>query len=478
MMTTRITAHTVSTRLPTNEGQFQLAHYQSHDGKEHLALIMGEVREQREVLVRVHSECFTGDVLGSLRCDCGEQLQQAMRQIADEGRGVIVYLRQEGRGIGLQQKLAAYNLQDQGYDTVDANLLLGHGADERTYEAAVDILTALGVESLRLLTNNPNKIEQLRNAGLQVVERVPLMPTVHTENRGYLTTKVARMRHLLQLPTDIAIYQNGSNSSNGDHGNNGLSSQNGHNIPTHAVGKLPKAALSIVDGLREQTELFTQENRRPFVTLSYAQSLDGSIASIDHRPLRISCDQSMLLTHHLRAAHEVILVGVGTILADDPRLTVRLTTGADPQPIVLDSQLRTPPTARCLTNQRPPWIITTSAALASAQADKLRAAGATLYAVPANADGQICLEGLLALLHDLGIGSVMVEGGASILTSFFTSGLAQAAVITVAPIFVGGLPAFQPSSTALATAQRPVLSALQVLQLGADMIYYGHLTTT
>ncbi len=151
------------------------------------------------VPVRLHSECFTGDVLGSLRCDCGEQLHRAMEYIAREGRGVVVYLRQEGRGIGLLDKLRAYNLQDEGYDTVEANLLLGHQADERNYDIGVAILRDLGVRSVRLLTNNPAKVQALEAAGLRVVERVPLEPTIHEENRFYLETKVRRMRHLLNL---------------------------------------------------------------------------------------------------------------------------------------------------------------------------------------------------------------------------------------------------------------------------------------
>ena len=187
-------------RVPTAEGKFQLCLYHnSHDAKEHLALVLGDVSGKSEVLVRVHSECLTGDVLGSRRCDCGEQLHRAMRQIARQGAGVIVYLRQEGRGIGLLDKLRAYNLQDEGLDTVEANLALGHQADERDYSAAARILDDLGVRSVRLMTNNPAKIEGLRALGVRVVDRVPVEPTVHAENAEYLYTKAQRMNHLLTL---------------------------------------------------------------------------------------------------------------------------------------------------------------------------------------------------------------------------------------------------------------------------------------
>jgi len=186
----------VCTRIPTEEGSFQLCLYDNdNDHKEHMALVFGDVRGE-DVLVRVHSECFTGDVLGSQRCDCGPQLHYAMDAIANEGRGIVLYLRQEGRGIGLAEKLRAYNLQDQGLDTVDANLELGHQADEREYDIAVAMLQDLGVESVRLLTNNPAKIESLTELGMPVNEREPILIQPNDENIHYLATKAERMRHL------------------------------------------------------------------------------------------------------------------------------------------------------------------------------------------------------------------------------------------------------------------------------------------
>jgi GTP cyclohydrolase II len=205
---------TTCARVPTDKGEFQLCIYtSSQDAKEHLALVMGDVTDGLDVLVRLHSECFTGDVLGSLRCDCGQQLQQAMRLVAEEGQGVIIYLRQEGRGIGLSDKLRAYNLQDSGYDTVDANLMLGHQPDERDYTIAALILMDLGVRSVRLLTNNPLKIEGLRELGIAVTSRVPLEPEITAENALYLATKVQRMNHLLDLDPlpGLLTYHDGHN---------------------------------------------------------------------------------------------------------------------------------------------------------------------------------------------------------------------------------------------------------------------------
>lgn len=190
----------VNARIPTGSGEFQLCLYQNDaDDKEHLALVMGEVQGAAGVLVRVHSECFTGDVLGSMRCDCGEQLQCSIEMIAEAGQGVVLYLRQEGRGIGLLNKLRAYNLQDEGYDTVEANLLLGHQADERDYTVAAEMLRDLGVQSIRLLTNNPEKISALETLGIPILGRISLTPDVNPENARYLHTKIVRMNHLLNL---------------------------------------------------------------------------------------------------------------------------------------------------------------------------------------------------------------------------------------------------------------------------------------
>jgi len=185
-------------QMPTDYGQFELILYRSKlDGQHHLALVHGDVAGKLNVLVRVHSECLTGDVFGSRRCDCGHQLHQAMRQVAESGRGVIVYMRQEGRGIGLAPKIKAYKLQEQGYDTVEANQKLGYGMDLREYGLGAQILADLGLKTIRLLTNNPRKIVGLEGYGLEVVEQVPIRVKPNPHNERYLKTKRKRMGHLL-----------------------------------------------------------------------------------------------------------------------------------------------------------------------------------------------------------------------------------------------------------------------------------------
>ncbi len=189
------------TKLPTKWGEFKAIAYASDvKSGEHVALVMGDVTTIEPVLVRVHSECLTGDTLGSLRCDCGEQLALAMQKIAQEGRGVMLYMRQEGRGIGFHNKLKAYALQDKGMDTVDANIELGFGVDLRDYGEGAQILADLGLNEIRLLTNNPKKIIGLESYGLKVVESVPIVIRPNPYNTNYLETKKNRMGHLLELP--------------------------------------------------------------------------------------------------------------------------------------------------------------------------------------------------------------------------------------------------------------------------------------
>jgi len=436
-----------STRIPTVDGEFTLALYENdQDDKDHLALLYGDVEGADDVLVRIHSECFTGDVLGSLRCDCGEQLNASMRRIASEGTGVLLYLRQEGRGIGLLSKLKAYDLQDEGYDTVEANLMLGHSADERDYSIGASILQDLGISSIRLLTNNPEKVESLEAQQIDVQERVPLPPHLNRHNTEYLQTKVQRMRHMLDLGPL-----------------NGGTRENPHG--------------SDLSTLRQRALNAFEEEGRPFVTLTYAQSLDGSIASPDGQPLPISGADSLAMTHRLRAAHDGILVGIGTILSDDPRLNVRHTEGHHPRPVVLDTRLRFPLDARLLSCEGPGPIIATNESAPADRKRELEERGATVIRLACRQEG-VCLHTLLDALADRDIRSLMVEGGSEVITSFLNQRLVNHLIITVAPTFIGGKAALQNLQPSFmgdgeASPNYPRLENIQYRWLGDDLVLQG-----
>lgn len=206
-MTSSLVRRLTDTFLPTRHGPFRLVAYRSSDGQDQLALIVGRLDEGGPVLVRLHSECLTGDVFGSCRCDCGEQLAQGMTRVQEQGQGVVLYLRQEGRGIGLVNKLHAYALQDEGLDTVDANRALGLPDDARDYGYAAAILRDLGVHRVRLLTNNPAKVAALERRGIEVMERLPLPVQPNPANLRYLRTKEERMGHLLSVASTPEEFQ-------------------------------------------------------------------------------------------------------------------------------------------------------------------------------------------------------------------------------------------------------------------------------
>ena len=430
-------------RMPIDVGEFQTAVFDGYDGREHVALTIGDLEsgkdDARPILVRLHSECFTGDVLGSRRCDCGEQLAESMRRIAQAGRGVLLYLRQEGRGIGLAEKLRAYNLQDQGLDTVDANVRLGHLPDARDYGVAARILQALGIETVRLLTNNPAKVDGLREHGIEVVARVPLVIPPRPQNRDYLQTKAVRMGHMLDAPTP----------------------------QDHAAAPELERLFALLDRNRVQPA-----PTLPFVTLSYAQTLDGCAAATKDRPLAISCSASRAFTHRLRAAHDGILIGIGTVLADNPSLTVRDAAGPDPQPIVVDSRLRFPVDARLLNHpNRRVWIATTHHA-DPLRVRRLEALGAEVLIVPTDAADRVDLAALFAMLRQRGVRNLMVEGGGRILTQVVNQRLFDLLVLTVAPLMVGGVPAFAPNQ-GLLQHQHTRIAQPHYLPIGQNLVIWG-----
>ena len=476
-MTEHITVEQMAcARIPTDVGEFTLCLYHnSLDGKEHLALLYGDIAAGPPPLVRVHSECFTGDVLGSRRCDCGPQLAASMRLIAAEGRGALLYLRQEGRGIGLLEKLRAYNLQDIGYDTVEANLMLGHQPDLRDYRVAAEMLRDLGITALRLLTNNPDKIAGLERCGLAVVERVPLEMAVHAENAHYLDTKVRRMRHLLRVTSDELRVTNPEVTSDELRvtSSEAMAAARDPSQSTSANGSEPATRHSPPATPDELLAELPARPGRPFVTLSYAQSLDGSIAARRGATTPISGPEALRLTHQLRAHHDAILVGIGTVLADDPQLTVRLVHGPNPQPVIVDSRLRLPPTARLLGDSRP-WIATTDAADRRRQAT-LEAAGARVVRLPADDAGRVSLPALLAYLHRQRIHSLMIEGGARVIGRVLAERLADRLVLTIAPLLLGGLNAVGDRAPSLNGHLWPALLRPRYRVVGRDVVLFGEL---
>nr|WP_314541463.1 GTP cyclohydrolase II [uncultured Massilia sp.] len=197
--------YVTSCTLPTPWAQFTLHAFVEHaTGKEHLAMTLGDLSTGEPALARIHSECLTGDVMFSQRCDCGAQLETALQRIAEEGRGILLYLRQEGRGIGLVNKIRAYRLQEAGADTVEANLQLGFQADARSYELVLPMLEQFGIDAVRLMTNNPRKIAALGKFGIKVAERVPLLVNRNTYNNSYLNTKEAKLGHMMTAADEAA----------------------------------------------------------------------------------------------------------------------------------------------------------------------------------------------------------------------------------------------------------------------------------
>jgi 3,4-dihydroxy 2-butanone 4-phosphate synthase/GTP cyclohydrolase II len=386
--------------LPTPYGEFRATLFETKGGHAYLALIRGSLTGDTPVLTRLHSECLTGDALGSLRCDCGVQLRTALRVIAAEGRGLLLYLTgQEGRGIGLANKLRAYLEQDRGADTVDANLRLGLPPDGRDYGDAGTVLTQLGVRSVRLLTNNPAKTAGLRRVGVRVTEEVPLATAAHQRNFSYLRTKSERLGHV--RPT-------------------------GSELPPE-----PTAPLDVFDLLGT----VQPREDRPYVLLKYAQTLDGRIATRSGDSKWISGEAERRVSHALRAACDAVLVGAGTVRQDDPQLTVRLVPGATPMRVVLDSRLRSPSTAKVFGHDAATVVFTTAAADVGRGA-QLRAAGVAVREVAAGAGG-VDLAAVFVHLRQTGVESLMVEGGAAVITSVLAAGLADRLVVSVSPTVIG-----------------------------------------
>jgi GTP cyclohydrolase II len=391
--------------LPTWAGEFDLRAFEGASGEVYLLFVYGEIGDGEDLLVRLHSACLTGDALGSLRCDCGPQLRLAMRRIAAEGRGVLLYAAgHEGRGVGLVHKLRAYMLQDEGYDTVDANRQLGLPVDGRDYSEAVQVLRAAGVRSSRLLTNNPAKAEALESGGVPVGQLVGLQTAPHLRNRRYVQTKHQRLGHRAPGGESLAT--------------DGVAAADGQAVDATAL-------LGAVEARPD----------RPYVVLKYAQTLDGRIATGGGDSKWISGPQERRVSHALRAACDGVLIGAGTVLADDPLLTVRMVPGASPIRVVVDSTLRAPSDAQVFGPEAATVVLTSERSDPDRRA-ALQRRGVKVEVVPEAPDG-VDLAAGLARLRSLGIRCLLVEGGSRILTSALRERLADRVVVAVAPLLLG-----------------------------------------
>jgi GTP cyclohydrolase II len=438
--------------LPTWAGEFEVRAFQGPTGQVSLLLVRGELGDGRSILTRLHSGCLTGDALGSLRCDCGPQLRLAMRRIAAEGRGVLLYAPgHEGRGIGLLAKLRAYAVQDQGHDTVDANRHLGLPVDGRDYREAVQVLRAAGVRSVRLLTNNPEKVRALAEGGIPVDAVLPIQTAPHLRNLRYLETKRRRLGH--RAPAGDPV---------------------GADTEAQAARGPADDQGAALDATRLLGEVRARPGH-PYVVLKYAQTLDGRIAAAGGDARWISGTPERRVAHSMRAACDAVLVGRGTVLRDDPQLTVRMVPGASPIRVILDSALRVPDGARVF-DRGAATVVLTSARSSPDRRAELRRQGVRVEVVRAVPDG-VDLDDGLARLRTLGIRSVLVEGGASVITSLLRASLADRLVVSVAPVLLGtGVDAVGDLGT------RRVADGLQLANrtvhaVGADVLIGGDLAT-
>ncbi|MDD9206830.1 GTP cyclohydrolase II [Georgenia sp. 10Sc9-8] len=411
----------VTTTLPTEHGAFQMLGYDGADGLGHVALVMGDLAagmDDLPPLVRVHSECLTGDALGSRRCDCGEQLDAALAEIAREGRGAVVYVRgHEGRGIGLLAKLNAYALQDAGLDTVDANLELGYPADARDYADAADILRDLGAPRVRLLSSNPDKSRRLAELGIEIVSRQPLPVPDRPENLTYLTTKRERMGHDTLSSPDV--------------------------WSELLAGRMPPTAPAGSDAVLLD-RYGPLVDREEVAIAQLAQSIDGFIAARSGDAEFVSGTEDRTHLHRLRALMDAVVVGVGTVVADDPRLTVRAVPGDSPTRAVLDPTGRSPRRSAVLADGAAPtlWLVGERADVP----DDVPA-HVTVLRLPAGEDG-FAPQQVLEVLRQHGLRRVLVEGGGRIVSSFLEAGVLDRLYLTTAPLLIGdGVPGIRFAGT-------------------------------
>lgn len=443
-MNSPIVERVAQTSLPTAYGTFSMIGFRDQLGHEHVALVAPDTLSQSDSadvpLVRLHSECLTGDALGSQRCDCGEQLQTALEVIARRGSGAVLYLRgHEGRGIGLLEKLKAYALQDRGVDTVDANLELGHPADARDYTAAAAILVDLGLTRLQLLSSNPAKEEALTGLGIDVVSRAPLFVPEHAQNARYLATKRARMAHdVPDLSNDVwQLLLSGR-------------------VPAEVSGSSERELVEIYGALASSGQ--------NLVLAQLATSLDGFIASSSGDANYVSGTADRIHLHRMRALVDAVVVGAGTVCADNPQLTVRDAPGRNPVRVVLDPQGRVPLESTVLSSGAAPTIWITGGGISSqALADHV-----THWVMPLT-QGRIAPDAIVKALQEAGHGRILVEGGGMTVSSFLEAGLIECLSLTSSPVLIGdGVPGLRfQGSPRLGDALRP---PVRRFSLGDDLL--------
>ncbi|PCC53143.1 GTP cyclohydrolase II RibA [Brevibacterium aurantiacum] len=405
-------------KLPTVHGLFTLRTY-THDGTAHAVMSIGDPAAVDAPLVRVHSECLTGDALGSHRCDCGDQLSASLAAIAHAGTGILIYLRgHEGRGIGLENKLRAYALQDAGLDTVAANRALDLPDDARDYTAAAAILNDLDCPRITLLSSNPSKVTALEGMGITVADRLSLQVPDRPENAGYLEAKRRLMDHIAPAEHPHVDTTEANTEGTGD------TASTVGTIST--VGE--EDTLAVYDTIAGGDEVVAQ----------LAQSEDGFIATSNGDAQFVSGQIDRAHLHRIRASVGAVLVGCGTVVADDPQLTVRAVPGKNPVRVILDPHGRIPAPATVLTSPEAPTLWLTGAEVVPPKdiGDHVH-----MVRLPATADSEISPATIISLIREHVSGSILVEGGGRTVSSFLSAGVLDRLFLTSAPVLIGnGVP--------------------------------------